>query len=75
MSYTPADPILAKRVDFASDTIIYRGEAAVGSSEGDPVWRIKKIILGADDDVTELWADGVSDFTKVWSNRLSLSYI
>jgi hypothetical protein len=74
MSYTPAEPNLVKRVDFVSEFVLYRGEAEVGSLEGNPVWRIRKITLGSDDDVTEQYADGDDTFTKIWSNRLSLVY-
>lgn len=61
-----------KRVDTVGD-IIYIGEAEVGSLESSPVWRISRTeFLG--DDVVILWANGDALFTKVWNNRLSLSY-
>lgn len=64
----------AKRIDWVSDTVLYKGEAAVGTLDGGATWRIQRITLGADDDVTVEWADGVSDFTKTWTNRLSYTY-
>jgi len=64
----------AKRVDFISDTLLYRGEAAPGSVESAAVWRIRRIAFAADDDVTEEWANGSADFNQVWDDRLGLSY-
>lgn len=53
---------------------MYKGEAAVGSLESASVWRIQKLIFGPGDDITELWADGSSAFTKKWDDRLTLVY-
>ena len=64
----------AKRIDFVGSTIIYKGEAAVGSLETDPVWRVRKLILAPDDDVIEVWAEGVSTYTHTWSDRLTFTY-
>lgn len=65
----------AKRVDFVGTTLIYRGEAAVGSAESSSVWRIRRITFtGAEEDVTEEWASGNATFDKIWDDRLSLSY-
>jgi hypothetical protein len=64
----------SKRVDWVSDSVLYKGEAAVGSGESAAVWRIRKIVLGADDDVTETWAEGVATFTHAWTDRLTKVY-
>lgn len=65
----------AKRVDFVSGTEdIYIGLAATGSSEGSPVWRIRKLELNVEDDVTQLWANGDALFDKVWDDRSTLTY-
>lgn len=64
----------AKRIDFISDNLIYKGEALPGSSESAPVWRIHKVTLATDSDVAETWADGVSTYTKVWDQRLTYNY-
>lgn len=72
----PEDDIMySKRVDFISDSILYRGEAAVGSAENLAVWRIRKIVISEDGDVTETWAAGTAAFDKVWADRVSLTYI
>mgnify|MGYP003461886069 CR=1 FL=1 len=66
--------VYSKRIDFISDTELYKGEAPAGSSENSPVWRIRKIVLAIDNDVTETWASGSAGFDKVWANRLALTY-
>lgn len=72
---TPEDETMfAKRVDFVTDNEMYRGEAVVGSSESNAVWRIRKIIIAADSDVTETWAGGTANFDKIWADRASLIY-
>jgi hypothetical protein len=64
----------SKRTDFVGEDVIYRGEAAVGSGEGSSVWRIRKIVLAADGDVTETWAGGTATFDKIWSLRTTYNY-
>lgn len=68
------DNVYAKRIDFVGDNIIYKAEAIVGSVTSSPVWRIRKITLASDNDVTEVWADGDAQFNNIWDNHLSLSY-
>ena len=52
-------------------TYTYIGEAEPGSSEADPVWRIKRMTVA---DTTIVWAEGGSGFDKVWDNYLSYTY-
>jgi hypothetical protein len=69
------DMVYSKRTDFIDDTLLYKGEAAVGSLDTDPVWRIRKITIAAlDNDVEERWAGGTALFDKAWSDRLTLIY-
>lgn len=63
----------AKRVDTVDDETIYKGEAAPGSAEADPVWRISRISLIAED-ITEQWANGSAEFISAWTERASLDY-
>lgn len=63
----------SKRVDFVGDTIVYKGEAAPGSSEADPVWRIVRITVDGDD-IAEHYAGGGAQFAHVWLDRAALSY-
>jgi hypothetical protein len=64
----------SKRVDFVSEFLIYKGEASPGSSEGSAVWRLRRIDLANDGDVTETWADGNTLFDNIWSDRLIKVY-
>lgn len=64
----------SKRTDFVSDSLIYRGEATPGSEESAPAWRIRRLTISADDDVTEEWADGNANFDNAWADRLTLNY-
>jgi hypothetical protein len=64
----------AKQTDFVTDSLIYRGEAAVGSLTSAAAWRIRKLVLGIDGDVSETWADGDANFDNIWDDRISLSY-
>ena len=65
----------AKRIDFTiNETVIYRGEAIAGSLDSANVWRIRRITIASDNDVTEQWADGADTFTQIWDDRLTLSY-
>jgi hypothetical protein len=65
----------AKRIDFITENELYRAEAAVGTLDSSPAWRIRKIVIGADNDVTETWAGGSALYDKVWNDRLSYTYI
>ena len=68
------DMTLTKRVNNNGD-YIYIGEAAVGSVDSDSVWRISRTYISPiDGDIIILWANGTSNFDKVWNNHLSLSY-
>lgn len=70
---TTFDTTYAIRVDDASSTITYVGEAPIGSAESSPVWRIKKLeTVGSVFKVS--WADGNMFFDNVWDNRASLTY-
>ena len=66
--------VYSKRTDFVGTTTIYKAEAAPGTLESAALWRIRKLILAADDDVTELWAAGSAAFDKIWTNRDTYNY-
>lgn len=68
------DMVYSKRIDFVTDNELYRGEALVGTQETSSLWRIRRITIGVDGDVTETWAGGTADFNKTWANRTSFSY-
>lgn len=64
----------AKRVDFVNDSLIYKGEAPVGSLESDPVWRLHRLVLSNDGDLVETWASGDSSFSYSWTDRATYPY-
>lgn len=64
-----------KRVDFITDSLLYRGEALPGTQTNEPEWRIRRLTIASDCDVTEEWANGNANFDKVWDDRLSLTYL
>ena len=53
---------------------IYIGEALPGTATSDAKWRIKRVDQKAGDDYDIIWADGTAELTKVWDDRLTLSY-
>jgi len=73
-STTDEEMPYAKRIDFITDNELYKGEAAVGASETALLWRIRKVTIGADNDVVETWANGDSEYNKRWSDRLTFTY-
>lgn len=69
------DVAYAKRIDFEdNETVIYKGEADPGTLDSAGTWRIRRLTLNAESDVTEEWADGNADFDNVWSDHLTLTY-
>ena len=72
------DIVYAKRLDMISADVFYKGEAAVGSMPGAPVWRIRRVTMttiGELVDMSEQWADGAADFVHKWDDRASLIYV
>jgi hypothetical protein len=68
------DEVLAKRVNFIGEDIIYKGEAPVGTLDAASFWRIRKILIAVDGDVTETWANGNANYDKVWNDHASYTY-
>lgn len=66
----------AKQINFISDNLLYRGEADPGTLTSASLWRVRKITIDAgDSDITETWANGDSNFDKIWDNHLGFTYI
>jgi hypothetical protein len=63
----------AKRNDVVGN-LIYRAEAAPGSLDSAPVWRIWVITMDGDDSMDQ-WAGGNANFDKVWNDHLTLEYV
>jgi hypothetical protein len=68
------DEVYSTRVDFVNDNLLYKAEAAVGTANSLPLWRIRRVIVGNDGDITEEWANGNANFVNIWDNRVSLNY-
>lgn len=63
---------LSLRMDEASATVTYVGEALPGTATSAASWRIKKLDTAAGTSVK--WADGDTLFNNVWDNRAALTY-
>ena len=46
----------------------------MGSADSEAVWRVRKVVIAGDGDITETWAGGSALFDKVWDDRASLGY-
>jgi len=68
------EAMYSKRIDFISESLLYKGEAAVGQPENASSWRIRRLEIYPDGDVTELWASGTADFVHTWADRASYEY-
>lgn len=63
----------ATRIDDTSTvTTTYIGKAPIGSATSSAVWQISK--LNTSSGLIKTWADGSSAFTKIWDNRVSITY-
>jgi hypothetical protein len=67
-----SQPVYAVRVDEATATVMYVGEASSGAAENASSWRIKKVDTTSGTSIT--WADGNTNFDNRWDQRASLSY-
>ena len=63
-----------RRIDQASATTLYIGEAEPGSSTASPLWRIRRITLTTSGDPVAIEFAASGNSTAIWDNRNSLSY-
>ncbi len=76
VSYVPSGTCAipqATRVDNLTSTV-YIGTAAVGTSDSEAAWTIKRLVFSGTTVVTT-WADGNSAADNVWANRAALTYV
>ena len=66
------DPAYATRIDEASATVTYIGNAATGTATSAATWQVKKIDDSSGTVIT--WADGNANFDNIFDNRAALSY-
>ena len=60
--------------DGGNPETIYRGTANPGTLTSAASWRIERITIATDGDVTIVHADGNDNFDNIWDNRAGLSY-
>jgi hypothetical protein len=60
--------------DGGSPETIYRGTAVPGSAESASVWRMERITIATDGDVTILFEDGNDSFNNDWDGRAGGAY-
>ena len=63
------------RIDTASATTIYVGEAPVGAEESAESWQIKRIDMDVDGNVTAIKWALKQKFECAWNDRASYTYI
>lgn len=61
-------------VDVVSSSLIYIGKAIPASPKSSPVWSIAKLVIDAGGGLTKTYADA-SNYTQIWDNRTSLTYL
>jgi hypothetical protein len=69
--------VYVKRVDMSvsgSNDIIYKGWAVPGTTPASALWRLVRLTINTEGDVTEEWADGNTDFDNIWNDRLTKGY-
>lgn len=67
-----ASAAYSTRIDEASGTVTYLGNALCGTATSAAAWQIKKIDSSSGVAIT--FADGDPQFNNVWSDRASLTY-
>lgn len=70
---TAPDTTFTIRVDDASSTVTYVGEAQTGTGESVAAWRIKKLTTTGTVLAIQ-WADGNQQFDNIWNDRASILY-
>jgi len=65
--------LVVEKIDQASATVTYIGQAAPGTATSAASWRIQRMSVSGT--VTTLeYADGDLNFNNVWDNRAALTY-
>lgn len=63
-----------RRIDQASATTLYIGEAEPGSSTASPLWRIRRVTLTASGEPVAIEYAHSGSSIGIWDSRNSLSY-
>ena len=71
---TSAQPdLVVEKIDQASATVTYIGQAAPGTATSAAGWRIQRMSVSGTITTFE-YADGDLSFNNIWDNRASLTY-
>tara|TARA_R110000822_G_scaffold18258_3_gene60498 strand:+ start:1207 stop:1614 length:408 start_codon:yes stop_codon:yes gene_type:complete len=62
------------QVDFSVENILYRGESEDRGFGYASIWRISKVSFDLNGNPSVLWADGNSNYDKIWNNHLQYIY-
>lgn len=63
-----------RKIDSASSTTMYIGEAMPGAGDDAPAWQIQRITFDVNGNPTKVeWADKGSQINQ-WAQRLALTY-
>ena len=55
--------------------VVYIGRAQPGALQSDALWQIRKFTYDESNHITNIeFADGSSEFNKIWDNRSSYDY-
>ena len=65
---------LALRLDVASSTVTYLGNAVEGTATSSALWQIKRLTSTSAGNLTIEYPAGSSSYINIWNNRASLSY-
>lgn len=69
-----SEVIRTKRSDVVSDSLVYRGEATIGSLDSQSVWRIVRLTIDVNGGVVEQYANGTAAFSHAWADRTTYTY-
>ena len=72
-STTSLENAEATRVDVASGTVTYVGNAPTGTATTASAWKIKRITTTGLSTTIE-WANGTAAYTNIFDNRTGLNY-
>lgn len=67
-------PGRAQRIDKASETVVFYGEAPAGTTDDLPAWRIRRYSVLPSGEIRMQYANGSDAFVHVWLDHARLPY-
>ncbi len=68
-------PKMRKEIDEIPGGDMYIGTALPGTGTSTGTWAIKRVQSGAGGDISITWANGNSQYDKVWDDRATYTYL